>query len=46
MLGIKDIELNEQLKRALAVSAEATKNAEAKIINAEADIKTAEIYKK
>lgn len=43
---IKNIELNEQLKRALAVSAEATKNAEAKIINAEADIKTAELYKK
>ena len=43
---IKDIQLDEQLKRALAVTAEATKNAEAKIINAEADIKTAEIYKK
>jgi regulator of protease activity HflC (stomatin/prohibitin superfamily) len=43
---IKDIEIEESMRRVIAVRAEATRNAEAKIINAEADVETAEKYSK
>jgi regulator of protease activity HflC (stomatin/prohibitin superfamily) len=43
-IQIKDISFDESMKRAMAVKAEADRNAQAKIINAEADIKTAEMY--
>lgn len=41
---LKDISFDETMRRAMATKAEADRNAEAKIINANADIKTAQIY--
>jgi len=43
-IQIKDISFDETMKRAMAVKAEADRNAEAKIINANADVQTAKIY--
>ena len=43
-INIKDIEFDETMRRAMSVKAEADRNAMAKIINAESDIKTAKIY--
>jgi hypothetical protein len=42
---IMDINFDESMTRAMAVKAEADRNAEAKIINAEADVQTAKKYK-
>ena len=44
MLQIKDISFDDTMKRAMAVKAEADRNAEAKIINARADVETAKKY--
>jgi regulator of protease activity HflC (stomatin/prohibitin superfamily) len=41
---IRDIQFDESVKRAMGVKAEAERNAEAKLINADADVKTAEKY--
>ena len=41
---IRDISFDESLTRAMATPAEASRNAEAKIINADADLRTAELY--
>lgn len=41
---IKDIKLDESMKKAMSTVAEATRQAEAKIINAKADIETAKQY--
>jgi regulator of protease activity HflC (stomatin/prohibitin superfamily) len=41
---IRDIQFDEVVKRAMGVKAEAERSAEAKLINAVADVKTAEIY--
>ena len=41
---IRDIQFDESVKRAMGVKAEAERSAEAKLINAEADVKTAEKY--
>lgn len=41
---IKDITFYEEMSRAMAKTAEAERIAQAKIINAQADVKTAEIY--
>lgn len=41
---IRDIEFDESIKKSMSVKAEADRLAEAKIINADADVKTAEIY--
>jgi len=41
---IRDIEFDDSVKRAMGTKAEAERNAEAKLINAEADVKTAEKY--
>lgn len=43
---LKDISFDESMKRAMATKAEADRQAEAKVINAEADVATAEMYKK
>lgn len=43
---LKDISFDESMKRAMATKAEADRQAEAKVINAEADVSTAEMYKK
>jgi regulator of protease activity HflC (stomatin/prohibitin superfamily) len=43
---IRDIKFDETIKRAMAVKAEAERNAEAKLINANADLQTAEVYNK
>jgi regulator of protease activity HflC (stomatin/prohibitin superfamily) len=43
---LKDISFDESMTRAMAVKAEADRNAQAKLINAEADIQTAELYSK
>lgn len=40
-----DISFDENMRRAMAVKAEADRNAEAKIIQAEADVKSARMYK-
>lgn len=45
-IQLRDISFDESMKRAMAVKAEADRNALAKMINAEADIKTAELYSK
>jgi len=42
---IKDISFDESMKRAMATEAEAHRNAQSKIINAQADIETAKLYK-
>jgi erythrocyte band 7 integral membrane protein len=42
---IMDIQFDETMTRAMAVKAEADRNAEAKIINAKADVETAKQYK-
>jgi len=41
---IRDIQFDESVKRAMGVKAEAERSAEAKLINADADVKTAEKY--
>ena len=41
---IRDIQFDESVKRAMGVKAEAERNAEAKLINADADVQTAEKY--
>lgn len=41
---IRDIEFDESIKKSMSVKAEADRLAEAKLINAEADVKTAEKY--
>ena len=41
---IRDIEFDESIKKSMSVKAEADRLAEAKIINADADVKTAEKY--
>ena len=45
-IQLKDISFDESMKRAMAVKAEADRNAQAKIINAKADVKTAKLYSK
>ena len=42
---LRDIKFDESMTRAMAVKAEADRNAEAKIINAQADVETAKKYK-
>lgn len=42
---IKDISFDESMKRAMATQAEANRQAEAKLINARADVETAKLYK-
>jgi len=43
-IQIRDISFDEGMRRAMAVKAEADRNAEAKIINARSDAETAKIY--
>jgi len=45
-IQITDIKFDDSMKRAMAVKAEADRNAQAKVINARADIETAELYSK
>jgi len=45
-IQFKDISFDQTMNRAMAVKAEADRSAEAKLINATADIKTAELYAK
>ena len=42
---LMDIQFDDSMTRAMAVKAEADRNAEAKIINAKADVETAKLYK-
>lgn len=44
-VNIKDIIFDESMKKSMATRAEADRNAQAKIINAQADIETAKMYK-
>ncbi|XWV26035.1 hypothetical protein QJ857_gp1045 [Tupanvirus soda lake] len=43
-IKIKDLEFDESMKRSMSTIAEATRQAEAKVINAKADIETAKQY--